>query len=235
MNFPNLPLNNNNMDEYATVIRVDANDPPLRNHEWIADTDPLHVLQFCRTRTLAQGHILYDVWDSSGSIGWLHQKHIGYLVPLHIAAEGRRISRRDPKAEWSDLGPKGARVYHETWDAVVQAWPGIPIFGARKVVERLVRLGGGRGKGIIEQAVVRYAMRNWTSYWVRTGGVEVESSAREAEVRRVVAPRLRQVLKGWMGDSVRAADVEALFERHGLLDEVQWRAPVQTARLVNFS
>jgi hypothetical protein len=48
--------------EYGTVMRIDDSTQRLlasASHELILDTEPLHVRQYCRTMTLAQGRILY--------------------------------------------------------------------------------------------------------------------------------------------------------------------------------
>ena len=54
-------------------------------HQLILDSsEPLHVLQYCRTMTLAQGRILYQLWDEWEL--WPPQ-HRGYIVPRSVVAQ----------------------------------------------------------------------------------------------------------------------------------------------------
>ena len=207
--------------EYGAVIRVDNRTQLLlasATHELIPDTEPLHVRQYCRTMTLAQGRILYQLVDDLES--W-HPRHCGYMVPTYIVAEARKISCRDRAEDWKGLDPGKIRRYEEAWDAVVKAWPGIPIYGARRVVERLVSMRLGCGKYDVDEVVVRYAMRNWTSYWVRleASGVSRHDTASyleaTAEVEEQVAGRVREMLERWTTPDV-ALPLD-FFEHHGLL------------------
>lgn len=214
--------------EYGTVVRVDNRTLPPATHELVLNTEPLHILQFCRTMTLAQGRILYEVLDMNER--W-HPRSLGYFVPSQLVAEARKISCRDRKEDWKELHPVKLRRYEEAWDAVVKAWPGIPIFGARRVVEHLMVTGFGCGKFDVEEAVVRYAMRNWTSYSVRleASGVSKRDTLSyrkmEAQVEEQVAARLREVLEKWMRPDLALSQIESFFERHGLLQAAAQSRP----------
>lgn len=169
--------------------------------------------------TLAQGRVLYEVWDDNYSQGlhWLTPHLLSYLVPSHILAEARELSCRDVREDWKVRQPCVRGRYEAAWEVVVKHWPEMPIFAARRVVERVMRLGSGWGREQVEEAVVRFGLRNWTSYWVRLGG-----GGDEEEVKRVVAERLRGVLRSWMRVDVGEGEARRLFEKHGLLeDEVQ--------------
>lgn len=110
--------------EYGTVIRIDNRTLPLppATHQLVLHTEPLHIQQFCRTMTLAQGRILYEIWDTTER--W-HPRSQGYFVPSHLVAEARKISCRDRREDWKSLHPLKLRRYEEAWDAVVKTWPGI--------------------------------------------------------------------------------------------------------------
>lgn len=104
-------------------------------------------------------------------------------------------------------------------------WPRIPVFGAKKVVERCVR-ARTCGRLEVEGVVVRYALRHWTGYLGRLqrSGVREEEDAVgfgrvEEGAREEVKGRLREVLEGWMGSEMRSEEVRGVFERCGLVEE----------------
>lgn len=114
--------------------------------------------------------------------------------------------------------------YEEAWQAVVRDWPGLPIYGARRVVERLVRLRLGASRADNEEVVGRYALRHWSAYRARLeakgkDGVDdgsVEFRRVEEEVRSGVAERVMGVLRGWMRPEVSLAQADEMYERLGL-------------------
>lgn len=215
MDFPANPPTQDH--EYATVIRINKSHPFPPTHTLIPATDPAHTRHFARTATLARGHVLYDVWDGTP---WQTQ-HAGYLVPSPIAAEAHRLATTHPKQDWAALDPGLAERYAEAWDTVTGAWPGMPVWGARRVVEVLVGLELGCGREVVEQAVVRFARRCWTGYWARLEGRGKEGVLPwvEREVCEEVREKLREVLRGWMREDVKEKDVRGVFGRCGLLDE----------------
>lgn len=169
--------------------------------------------------TLAQGQILYELWDESNE-PWESAKVAGYIVPARILHEARRVSVRSKEEDWKGLHFVLRRRYEEAWDAVVKTWPGIPVFWAGKVFERLVRMKAGSGKFEVDQAVVRYAMRNWMGYWVRMDAKRGDGRRefeREMEVEQAVAGRLKEVLEKWMRPEVSFSCVREVFEEHGLV------------------
>lgn len=216
--------------EYDTVIRLDNAYPSPPSHDLVADTEPLHVRQFCRIMTLAQGRVLYDVWER---IGW-QERRVGYLVPSHVVFEARKISGREVAQHWRDLPPVKARQYESAWKAVVGSWPRMQVFGVRRVVERLVRLGLGDRLLVVEDAVVRYARRNWTSYWLRMSAGRGNEFGLEERVCEAVAERLRGVLMDWMEADVSLQHVQSVFERHGLA-EVREKNVQETRHCARFS
>lgn len=179
--------------------------------------------------TLAQGRVLYDVWERRG---W-HEKRLGYLVPSHLTSEARKISGGENSGDWRGLPAVQARRYESAWEAVVRGWPRMPGFGVGRVVERLVRLGLGNGKLAVEEAVVRYARRNWTSYWLRMGAGGFNDGGVEEQVCEAVAERLRVVLRSWMAVDVSSSYVGGVFERHGVVEK-QDRSVKETLRQVRF-
>jgi hypothetical protein len=216
--------------EYGTVMRIDDSTQRLlasTSHELILDTESLHVRQYCRTMTLAQGRILYQLVD--GYEPW-QPRHCGFMVPTYILAEARKISCRDRAEDWKGLHPLKVRQYEDAWSAVFKAWPGIPVFGARKVVERMVSLRLGCGKYAVDEAVVRYATRNWTSYWVRleASGVSRRDTGAylkaTTEVEEQVAGRLKEVLERWTTPDV-ALPLD--FFRHHGLEQATMQSSVQ--------
>ena len=76
--------------EYNTVIRVTANRP-IHNYTLILNTEPLHVRQYCRTLTLAQGRILYELWEDTALLD-RDPRVLGQFVPSHLAEEARNLS-----------------------------------------------------------------------------------------------------------------------------------------------
>lgn len=208
--------------EYDILIRVDVRNMPLipHTHQLILDaSEPLHVLQYCRTMTLAQGRILYQLWDE-----WelWPPRHRGYIVPRSVVAQARGLPVRDRREDWRVLPKERVRKYEEAWEAVVKAWPRIPGFGARRVVEELVRMNLGSGKFAVDAAVKRYAMRFWTSYQVR---LEAKGVSRwdfdayrkaEEEVERQVADKTKEVLGRWT--KIGMALPLNFYEDHKLVD-----------------
>lgn len=213
--------------EYGTVIRLEGlhHSPP--SHDFVGETEPLHVRQFCRTMTLAQGRVLYDVWERSS---W-RERRLGYLVPSHLAIEARKISGSE---HWKNLPPLDSSRFECAWEAVVAAWPRMPVFGVGRVVERLVRLGLGGRRLVVEEAVVRYARRNWTSYWLRIGTGSVADEDTEERTCEAVAERLRQVLRAWMAADAEPLYVQSVFERHGLVAEKEKTWPWETSQGTRF-
>lgn len=207
--------------EYDLLIRVDIRNMPIipHTHQLILDSEPLHVIQYCRTMTLAQGRILYQLWDE-----WelWPPRHRGYIVPRSVVAQARGLPVRDRKEDWKGLPAARVRKYEEAWDAVFKAWPGIPVFGARRVVEELVRMKLGSGKFAVDAAVKKYAMMYWTSYQVR---LEAKGVSRwdlfayrkaEEEVEKQVADKTKEVLGRWTKIGV-ALPME-FYEDHKLVD-----------------
>jgi hypothetical protein len=209
--------------EYGTVVRIDDRFTPTPvTHQLILnDLEPLHIQQFCRTMTLAQGHILYELWERSEP--W-HERRRGLFVPIGVLVEARKLSTRPREADWSGLHFTKVRKYEEAWKAVEMRWPGIPVFGARKVVESLVSTGSRSGRFEVDQKVMDYAMKEWTSYWrkLELRGVYKRSDRWafmqvEEEVKQDVAERLRQVLQTWIRPEASLSQIEGVFEEHGLL------------------
>ena len=212
--------------EYGTVIRLSPEYPTalrhLRNYTLILTTEPLHVQQYCRTLTLAQGRLLYEVWDDDR---YWHPRCVGYVVPSHLANEGRKVSSLHRSDEWKGLHPVVFTRYEEAWQAVVRDWPGLPVYGARRVVERLMRLRIGPGRANVEAAVGRYALRHWSAYRAKLDSKGLQGfddgsvgwARVEEEVRRRVAERVMGVLRGWMRSEVSLVQANELFERLGLM------------------
>ena len=214
--------------EYNTVIRVTANRP-IHNYTLILNTEPLHVRQYCRTLTLAEGRILYELWEDDACLD-RDPRVLGQFVPSHLAEEARNLSTLPRSEEWKGKPSIVIRRYEEAWECVVNAWPGIPVFGARRVVERLTRLRVSVGRQNVEEAVARYALRCWSAYktrleakgkegvddgsiafrkveegvrrdYVRSGvELEAEREEREREVAKIgLAPGFAGVEEGWVG------------------------------------
>ena len=216
-------------NEYGTVLRVSEFTRAPPTHERISATSPPHIVQYCRTMTLAQGRVLYEVWDQNYTQGlvWLTAHVLAYMVPRHIAIEARQLSCRDRNEDWKNLPLLIKGRYEAAWEVVVRDFPGMPIFAARKVVEESMRSGMGWEKEGLEAVVVGYGLRNWTSYLVRLG--ERSGLSAEREVKGVVAGRLREVLRTWMRAAVGDRESEGLFERQGLLESaVKERVPSRT-------
>ncbi|KAM0694779.1 hypothetical protein Q7P36_005135 [Cladosporium allicinum] len=217
--------------EYNTVIRATANRP-IHNYTLILNTEPLHVRQYCRTLTLAQGRILYELWEDDARLD-RDPRVLGQFVPSHLAEEARNLSSLPRSEEWKGKPSIVIRRYEEAWECVVNAWPGIPVFGARRVVERLIRLRVSVGRQNVKEAVARYALRCWSAYKTRLEakgkeGVDDGSIAfRKVEegVRREVEGRVMEVLRGWMGQGVRDGKADELSERLGLkrVEEKRYR------------
>ena len=139
--------------------------------------------------------------------------------------EARTLSALPRAEEWKGKAPVVVRRYEEAWQAVVGSWPGILVFGAKMVVERLVRLRVQVGRGSVEEAVARYALRCWSGYEARLEargkeGVDDGSFAFrrvEEEVRGEVAGRVMEVLRGWMGVGGEGKRAEEMFVRLGLV------------------
>lgn len=209
-------------DEYGTVFRIHTNRP-IYNYTLVLNTKPLHVRQYCRTLTLAQGRILYELWEEDDDPRLQRDpKCISYLVPSHLAEEARTLSTLPRSAEYAGKPAIIVRRYEEAWDVVVRYWPNIPVYGAKRVVERLVRLRVQVGRESVEEGVARYALRCWSGYKARLEakwreGVDDGSVAYkrvEEGVRQECKGRVVEVLRGWMGEEARREEV---FVRLGLV------------------
>lgn len=86
-------------NEYGTVIRVDNYTQAPPTHEILSASSPSHVLQFCRTMTLAQGRVLYEVWDDN------HTQGLHWLTPHLYRTWSHRTSW--PKREICPAGIAG--------------------------------------------------------------------------------------------------------------------------------
>ena len=217
-------------DEYSNMNRFELRDHPNIpwTHQLVRDSEPLHVRQHCRTMTLAQGRILYQIYDDYEP--W-NPRHCGFIVPSFIVAEAYRISVNDRKDDWKCCDPTQICRYEDTWDAVVEAWPRIPVFGARRVVEELAGSRLGAGKAGVDEAVVRFARRYWTSYKARLDAKGVSEWDTRSnwkvvkEIEEQVAGRLREVLNRWTEPGVGLAT--NFLEKHGLVDGPV-KSPVQS-------
>jgi hypothetical protein len=218
-------------DEYNSIIRLDNRYIPRIpwTHELILDSEPLHIRQYCRTMTLAQGRVLYQLWDDGQP--WNTTRHCGYVVPKSVVHEARAVSVNDRSEDWKGLLPAKIRQCEEAWENVVRAWPRIPVFAARRVVDEMIN--GGVGKYGVGEAVKSYAKRYWTSYRARleARGVSERSASWKVvkEIEEQVAGKLREVLSRWTRPGV-ALGLDFL-ERHELLDAPKQpeSSPVQSS------
>jgi hypothetical protein len=205
-------------DEYNSIIRLDNRYIPRIpwTHELILDSEPLHIRQYCRTMTLAQGRVLYQLWDDGQP--WNTTRHCGYVVPKSVVHEARAVSVNDWSEDWKGLLPAKRRQCEEAWENVVREWPGIPVFAARRVVEEMVNMRSGTYG--VDEAVKSYAKRYWTSYKARleARGVSERTASWKVvkEIEEQVAGKLREVLSRWTRPGV-ALGLEFL-EHHELLD-----------------
>jgi hypothetical protein len=115
--------------EYSTLIRL-TTARPISGYALIPGTSPLHVRQYCRTLTLAQGRILYEVWEDAARLD-RDARCVGQFVPAHLAEEARNLSVSPRAEEWKGKPAIIVRRYEEAWQGVVGAWSGIPVFGAK--------------------------------------------------------------------------------------------------------
>jgi hypothetical protein len=105
----------NTPPDHGTVIRITSHKP-LQNYTLIRASEPLHVRQYCRTLTPAQGRILYEVWTEDEERHW-HPRCVGYVVPSHLTSEGLKeapVLRRGAE-EWKGLPSVVVRRYEEAW------------------------------------------------------------------------------------------------------------------------
>lgn len=109
---------------------------------------------------------------------------------------------------------------------VLRLFPRMPEFGVVRVVERMVRLRLDANKESVEDAVARYALRQWTSYFVRLeaagatrGNGHAATLEAEEQARLAVKERLRTVLSSWLDPIAGPDAVRRVFRRQDLLDE----------------
>lgn len=204
--------------EYNQVIRVTKDTHLAPSHVLVLATDPVHITTFCRTMTLAQGRILYEVWDYDNLY---HHRCLGYILPAEVYASGPG-PQSDRREDWRVYDPVTIRRREGAWAAIFRLFPRIPTFGARRLVETLMRarIFGSNGFAI-EKAVVEYALEHWTSYKLRLeslGGEWYERKRAEEKARSVVAQRTKEVLESWMAPDVGWERVDEFFARHELLE-----------------
>lgn len=223
-----------NPPEYGTVLRLDRRAESISlDHDFIqiGGTKP-QLLQFSRSLTLAQGRILYEIWDSR------IEQHVGYGVPSRVLSEVRSADRMDIDGEWKHAPPLRRRRLLNAKHMVVQLFPRMPWLGIVRVVERMVRLRVDVTRDSVEDAVVRYALHQWTNYFLRLescgvaedDGYVVISSADE-HARAAVTERLKSVLLSWMHPMAEQDAVLGITERQSLVNEPRKEdQPVPTLR-----
>lgn len=149
-------------------------------------------------------------------------------------SEARGVSVNDRKEDWKGLLPMKRRQYEQAWERVVRAWPEIPVFAARRVVEELVSMRGGEYS--VDVAVKSYARRYWTSYRVRleARGVSERTASWKVlkEIEEQVAGKLREVLGRWTRPGV-ALGLDFL-EHHEMLDTLPKQPESSTQSSVPF-
>lgn len=207
-----------NDTEYNQVIRVTKDTHLAPSHVLVLATDPVHITTFCRTMTLAQGRILYEVWDYDNLY---HHRCLGYILPaeVHDSGPGPQSDRRE---DWKVYDSVTIRRREDAWAAVHRQFPSIPSFGARRLVETLMRARISASNGFsVEKAVVDYALEHWTNYKLRLeslGGEWYERKRAEERARSAVAERMKKVLESWMAPDVEWERLDEFFVRHGLLE-----------------
>ncbi|KAI7551276.1 hypothetical protein KC331_g2648 [Hortaea werneckii] len=185
--------------EYTQVIRLKANTDSetfkAPGYVFVASTRPVAERQYVREMTLARGRLLYEVWDH-----W-NECIFGYICPEQVNAEARRHLLASAPNLWPEESAQTQQRLQRMYDQVKHNYPRAPHVALKGAAETLYL-----------QLYGRAATR-----------IDVER-ANEEEVKKMVKPRMREVLWSWVEQWTRANEVVALWERDGLLDTRNERA-----------
>lgn len=206
--------------EYTQVIRLNANADfetlQATGYVFVANTRPVAERQYVREMTLARGRLLYEVWDR-----W-DERIFGYVCPEQVNAEARRHLLASAPNLWPEESLQTRQGLQRMYEQVKHHYPRAPHVALKGAAETLyLQLYGRAATRIdVERAVCRYVKYYWTSFEFRVRNMRQN----EEEVKKMVKPRMREVLWSWVEQWTRANEVVALWERDGLLDTRNERA-----------
>ncbi|RMZ15810.1 hypothetical protein D0860_01425 [Hortaea werneckii] len=200
--------------EYTQVIRLNANANfetfKAPGYVFVASSRPVAERQYVREMTLARGRLLYEVWDH-----W-DECNFGYICPEHVYAEARRHRLTSAPNLWPEESVQTRQGLQRMYNHVKHHYPRAPHVAVKGAAETLyLQLYGRAATRIdVERAVCRYVQYYWTSFEFRVRSMRQN----EEEVKKMVKPRMRELLWSWLEHGTRASEVVALWERNGLLD-----------------
>jgi hypothetical protein len=203
---------------HAAVVNITTRTVLPPGYEYLPASSSTAQLVFCRTLTSAQGRILYNLWDADDD-----RLLVGYVIPSHIIAESWKLPKKSAQEDWAKLPYHQRQRLLVVWEMISKLFPRIPVFAARKIAERMVRLRNVASKVTVEEVVLEYALQEFMPYLTRleSSGVEEGDLLRryEAESQAKAASRMKlgEVLTSWLPDDSTTDQELDFCRRHELL------------------
>nr|OQO30633.1 hypothetical protein B0A51_01519 [Rachicladosporium sp. CCFEE 5018] len=185
---------------------------------------PVHAydtVNLCHQLTLAQGRILYNVYDV-----YERSDHVGIVVPTHIMAEVEALTKQSLSEQWRHRSAGDRENLERAYRLVLKLFPRMPVIGAQKVAISPALAGRSPSSSAAEQAAVHYALLHWTSYRLRLDQAQVIESWRAIQdAREAVGPRLRAILTSWLPLEMTGREQLAFCRVHNLLEPKEAARP----------
>lgn len=141
-------------------------------------------------------------------------RFVSTLCPQEVLSEAKVHTPDSVTRHWSLL-PYETQLRLESGRALIlDLFPRIPLIGATIVAEWSQAHNPSLDRGRMEKLVVDYAKVKWTSYTFRV----LVSHEGKVETARLVAPRMRDVLEGWLEEWMERWRLAEFFKKYGLVE-----------------
>ncbi|OQO14261.1 hypothetical protein B0A48_01137 [Cryoendolithus antarcticus] len=199
--------------EYNNILTLTTQTllPPAHSFIpiWLYDT-----VNLCHQLTLAQGRILYNVYDS-----YERSDHVGIVIPSHILGEVETLTKQSLTEQWRHRSAIDRENLDRSHSLVLEHFPRMPGIGAQKVAMRLALAGRSPSTSAVEEAVVQYALLYWTSYRLRLEQAQATETWRAIQdAREAVQSSLRAILTSWLPLEMTGREQLAFCRVHDLLE-----------------
>ncbi|KAK6435496.1 hypothetical protein LTR95_008317 [Oleoguttula sp. CCFEE 5521] len=206
--------------EYGKILTLTTQTSLPPDHSVV----PIHAydtLNLCHQLTLAQGRILYNVYDV-----YERSDHVGIVVPTHILVEVEALTKQPLNQQWPHRTASERENLERAHSLVLKLFPRIPGIGAQKIAMSLALAGRSPSSSAVEEAAVQYALLNWTSYRLRLEQVQATESWKTTQTaREAIRPKLRAILTSWLSLEMTGREQLAFCRVHDLLEPEEAARP----------